>query len=122
YAGPVEVPPLEPGRPIVYGAPVPSSQTTYVVEEILVGGRPGRAVTTAGPLLTIGQALCDLSFADDPGMASRHCELSPTPAAARLKDLSGGLGTYLRISGERTLNPGDRVRIGDQVIQIELIP
>lgn len=121
YVGPAEAPQIVPGRPVVYGAPVPSSQTIYVVEEILVGGRPGRAVTTAGPLLTIGQALCDLSFTDDPGMATRHCELSPTPQGALLRDLSGGLGTYVRISGERPLNPGDRIRIGDQVLQVEVV-
>jgi predicted component of type VI protein secretion system len=109
------------GRPHVYGAPVPLGQAVYGVEEILVGGRAGRAVVTAAPLLTLGQANCDLSFPGDEGLAGRHCELTPTPTGALLRDLSGGLGTYIRLpSGlERPLRPGDRVRLGQHVLQVE---
>ncbi len=109
------------GRPHVYGAPVPLGQAVYGVEEVLVGGRAGRAVVTAAPLLTIGQANCDLSFPGDEGLAGRHCELSPTPTGALLRDLSGGLGTYVRLAAgvERPLRPGDRVRLGQHVLQVE---
>lgn len=119
FTGPLTAAPPTPGAPLVYGAPVPSGHIIYGVEEWLVGGRPGRAVVTGGPLLTIGQSLCDLSYARDEDMATRHCELSPTPRGATLRDLSGGLGTYVRLSGERALNFGDRVRIGEQVLQVE---
>ncbi|QSQ15073.1 FHA domain-containing protein [Myxococcus landrumensis] len=117
--------PLAPvaGRPIVYGAPVPLGQAVYGVEEVIVGGRGGRAVVTAAPLLTLGQANCDLSFPGDEGLAGRHCELSPTPTGALLRDLSGGLGTYVRIPAgeERPLRPGDRVRLGQHVVQVETL-
>lgn len=111
------------GRPIVYGAPLPAGQALHGVEEILVGGRGGRAVVTAGPLLTIGQGACDLSFPTDEGLASRHCELSFASGQALLRDLSGGLGTYVRIPplSEKPLRPGDRVRIGQHVVQIEAL-
>lgn len=119
YTGTIEPTPPPLGRPVVYGSPLP--QTLYLVEEILVGGRAGRAVVTHGPLLTIGQSLCDLAYPGDDSLAARHCEVSPSPAGALLRDLSGGLGTYVHLSGgERALNPGDRVRIGDQVLQVEL--
>ncbi|MCY1014447.1 FHA domain-containing protein [Pyxidicoccus sp. MSG2] len=121
YTGRLE--PVAPvaGRPHVYGAPVPLGQAVYGVEEVLVGGRAGRAVVTAAPLLTIGQANCDLSFPGDEGLAGRHCELSPTPTGALLRDLSGGLGTYVRLAAgvERPLRPGDRVRLGQHVLQVE---
>jgi pSer/pThr/pTyr-binding forkhead associated (FHA) protein len=120
YAGTLEPVPPVTGRPVVYGAPLP--QALYLVEELLVGGRAGRAVVTHGPLLTIGQSLCDLSFPGEEGLAPRHCELTPTPAGAMLRDLSGGLGTYVHLAGgERALNPGDRVRIGDQILQVEIV-
>jgi hypothetical protein len=40
-----------------------------------------------------------------------------------LRDLSGGLGTYVRIppATERPLRSGDRVRIGQHVFQVELL-
>jgi hypothetical protein len=123
FSGRIEIPVAQPGQPVVYGAPVPLGQTIYAVEEIMVGGRAGRAVVSAAALLTIGQAHCDLSYPQDEGMASRHCELSPTPSGAMLRDLSGGLGTYVRLAPgtERPLRPGDRVRIGQHLFQVELL-
>ncbi|MBM7117507.1 FHA domain-containing protein [Archangium primigenium] len=123
FLGKLDAPPPLAGRPIVYGAPVPPGQGVYGVEEVLVGGRSGRAVVTSAPLLTIGQANCDFCYAQEEGLAGRHCELSFTPTGAQLRDLSGGLGTYVRIpSGvEKALRPGDRVRMGQHVVQVELM-
>ncbi|WP_267968999.1 FHA domain-containing protein [Myxococcus stipitatus] len=123
FTGRLEIPAPAAGRPIIYGAPVPLGQAVYGVEEVIVGGRGGRAVVTAAPLLTLGQAHCDLSFPGDEGLAGRHCELSPTPTGALLRDLSGGLGTYVRIPAgeERPLRPGDRVRLGQHVLQVETL-
>jgi len=123
FTGRLESQPPVSGRPAIYGAPVPLGQAVYGVEEILVGGRAGRAVMTAAPLLTIGLAHCDLSFPGDEGLAGRHCELSPTPTGALLRDLSGGLGTYVRLTSgvERPLRPGDRVRLGQHVVQVEAL-
>jgi pSer/pThr/pTyr-binding forkhead associated (FHA) protein len=123
FSGRIEIPIAQPGQPVVYGAPVPLGQAIYTVEEILVGGRAGRAVVAATALLTIGQAHCDFSFPQDEGLAGRHCELSPTPTGAMLRDLSGGLGTYVRIppATERMLRSGDRVRIGQHVFQVEML-
>lgn len=123
YTGSVEPVPAQPGRPVVYGAPVPAAQAMFGVEELLVGGRPGRAILTASPLLTIGSSKCDLSYPSEEGLAPRHCELSPQPPGAMLRDLSGGLGTYVRIAPatDRVLTPGDRVRVGEQILQVEAI-
>lgn len=122
FAGALAMPPpAAPGRVLVYGAPIPPTQEHYAVEEILLGGRPGRTVITAGPILTIGQGKCDLSFPSDDGMAPRHCELSPMPGGAMIRDLSGGLGTFVRVQHERVLKAGDRVRIGQQTLQVEVL-
>jgi pSer/pThr/pTyr-binding forkhead associated (FHA) protein len=104
---------------LVYGAPLPNGQTHYAIEEVLLGDRPGRCKLTPGPVFTIGQGHCDFSYPNDEGMAQRHCELAPLPVGALLRDLSGGLGTYVRISGERPLKVGDRIRIGQQTLQVE---
>lgn len=118
---------LEPQPPwnrvdvLVYGAPLPHSQVHYAIEEVLLGDRPGRCVITPGPVLTIGQGRCDLSYPGDEGLAPRHCEIAPMPTGAMIRDLSGGLGTYVRIHRERALKPGDRLRIGQQTIQVDLL-
>jgi pSer/pThr/pTyr-binding forkhead associated (FHA) protein len=123
FIGKLDAPPPIAGRPIVYGAPVPPGQGVYGVEEVLVGGRGGRTVVTSAPLLTIGQANCDFCYAQEEGLAGRHCELSFTAAGAQLRDLSGGLGTYVRIpSGvDRPLRSGDRVRLGQHVVQVDVM-
>ncbi len=123
FLGKLEAPPPLAGRPIVYGAPVPPGQGVYGVEEVLVGGRSGRTVVTSAPLLTIGQANCDFCYPQEEGLANRHCELSFTPLGAQLRDLSGGLGTYVRIPPlmDRPLRAGDRVRLGQHLVQVELV-
>ncbi|MBX5484389.1 MAG: FHA domain-containing protein, partial [Myxococcaceae bacterium] len=124
FLGPLPPPPAPiPGRPLTYGAPVPQSQALYALEEVLVGGRSGRTAISGGPLITIGQHHCDLSYPGDETLAARHCELSPNGNTATLRDLSGGLGTWVRIAPgmERPLNPGDRFRVGQQVLQVEAV-
>lgn len=123
FLGKIEAPPPLAGRPTVYGAPVPPGQGVYGVEEVLVGGRSGRTIVTSAPLLTIGQANCDFSYPQEEGMAGRHCELSFVPAGAQLRDLSGGLGTYVRIASgvDRPLRAGDWVRLGQHIVQVEAV-
>lgn len=121
YVGPLLSRATEPGKPRVYGAPVPQAGGLWGIEEVLVGLRPGRAVVTAQPTLTLGSSGADLVFAPDPQLAPRHCELNPAPQGAILRDLSGGLGTFVRIGPqERPLKQGDRVRIGQQTLFVEL--
>ncbi|MBL8924042.1 MAG: FHA domain-containing protein [Myxococcaceae bacterium] len=106
---------------LVYGAPVPNGVVHYSIEEVLLGDRAGRCVITPGPVLTIGQGRCDFSFPSDEGLAPRHCEVAPLPTGAMIRDLSGGLGTFVRITQERALKAGDRIRIGQQTLQVELL-
>jgi len=120
YVGPLLPRAAEPGKPRTYGAPVPQAGGLWGLEEILVGVRPGRAVVTAQPSLTLGSSGADLVFPPDVQLAARHCEISPAPQGAVLRDLSGGLGTFVRLAQERPLKQGDRVRIGQQTLTVEL--
>jgi len=122
YLGHLQLPPAPAaGKPRVYGAPLPQGQALYAVEEVIVGGRSGKAAISGAPLLTIGQVNCDLSFPQDDDLASRHCELAPVGQGAVLRDLSGVLGTFVRITPgtDRQLKTGDRIRVGQQILQVE---
>jgi pSer/pThr/pTyr-binding forkhead associated (FHA) protein len=123
YLGPLPRASVPPGQPVPYGAPVVPNQALYGLEEVLVGGRAGREVISSAPLLTIGRQSCDFTFPEEPGLAPRHCEVSPmADGSAILRDLSGGLGTFVRLPAglERPLGVGDRFRLGQEVIQVEL--
>lgn len=106
---------------LVYGSTVPNSQVHYAVEEVLVGDRGGRCLLSPGPVLTVGQGRCDFSYPSDEGLAPRHCELAPLPDGVMIRDLSGGLGTYVRVQEERALKAGDRIRVGQQTLQVEAL-
>ncbi len=106
---------------LVYGAGLPNNQVHYIVEEVLLGDRGGRCLLSPGPTLTVGQGRCDFSFPNDEGLAPRHCEISPLPDGAMIRDLSGGLGTFVRIDGERPIKAGDRLRVGQQTLQVETV-
>lgn len=105
----------------VYGAPLPQGQPPYGIEEVLVGGRTGRAVISVQPSLTVGQMNCDFCFPHDDSVATAHCEVAPCREGALLKDLSAGIGTFLRITpgADRAMNVGDQIRIGQQILQVE---
>jgi hypothetical protein len=120
FRGPIDAASPSPG-PRPYGVPAPPGPEVYAIEEILVGGRPGRVVVGARPVLTVGQMDCDLCFPADEDLAGRHCELTPTAKGAILRDLSGGLGTLARIPAGtvQALSPGDRFRVGQHVLRVE---
>jgi pSer/pThr/pTyr-binding forkhead associated (FHA) protein len=122
YLGAIASPATAPSEVIIYGAPVPEGSQLYAVEELLAGGRSGRA-TLSGQPVTIGRLDCDLSFPGDEGLALRHCELAPSAPGAILRDLSAGLGTFVRLAPgvERVLKAGDQVRIGQAVLLLESV-
>jgi pSer/pThr/pTyr-binding forkhead associated (FHA) protein len=121
FQGLLSPPHPDPSKPRAYGVPLPSQGVLWALEELLVGRRPGRAVATWQPLLTLGLAGCDVNFPGEPGLAPRHCELTASARGGLLRDLSGGLGTFVRVgTQERVLQAGDRVRIGDQVLLVEV--
>jgi pSer/pThr/pTyr-binding forkhead associated (FHA) protein len=119
FHGLLTPPPRDASKPRAYGVPLPPQGVLWALEEVLAGGRPGRAVATAQPLLTLGLAGCDVNFPGETGLAPRHCELTASARGGLLRDLSAGLGTFVRVAQERVLQAGDRVRIGDQVLLVE---
>ena len=122
YLGAIAIPTTTPSAATVYGAPLPEGSQLYAVEELLAGGRSGRA-TLSGQHVSIGRLDCDLSFPGDEGLALRHCEVAPTPQGAILRDLSAGLGTFVRLAPgvERAVKVGDQLRIGQAVLLLESI-
>lgn len=123
YCGSTPAPgPALPGQVLVYGAPFPGPGPVFRFEEVLLGGRSGRAVVSGASQTTFGQSGCDWNFPQDEAIAPKHAEVSTTAAAAVLRDLSGGLGVFVRVQTERALKQGDRLRMGQQTLQVELLP
>jgi pSer/pThr/pTyr-binding forkhead associated (FHA) protein len=118
FLGPMVTPPST--GPVPYGSPVPPG-AIFSLEDLYEGARPGRACSRPGPVLSVGRLGCDLNFPNDPLVQPRHCEVVVDAMGALLRDLGTPDGTFVRLApgGERSLGPGDVVRMGTQVLRIE---
>jgi hypothetical protein len=104
------------------GAPRPPSPTV-VIEELLEGGVTGRVYVRGGGSITIGRSGCAVNLGDDPDISQAHAELVVDSAGgARLKDLGSAHGTFIRIPphAERELHDGDWLRLGREVLRVEV--
>jgi pSer/pThr/pTyr-binding forkhead associated (FHA) protein len=123
FAGPLPQPPAPPGDGTRrLGAPRPE-QAAVLVEEWLEGGVGGRAYLRTGPSITIGRAGCSINLGDDPYLSQAHAEiLVDAEGTAKLRDLGASNGTFVRLppGSERELHDGDAVRLGREVLRVEV--
>lgn len=73
-----------------------------------------------GDEAVLGREEGDLVFRDDAFMSRRHAAVRWDGNTARLIDLGSSNGTFVRIPGPTTIRHGDHVRMGDQLLRIEL--
>lgn len=122
FEGPVELPAPDPSLPLV-GAPRPQAAAVRVVE-VLAGGKTGRTCHRAGPSLTIGRSGCEMNFPGDALLAARHAEIRVAEdGSAVLADLGQApTGVLLRVppQGERPVQGGDLLQVGEQQLRIEI--
>jgi pSer/pThr/pTyr-binding forkhead associated (FHA) protein len=72
------------------------------------------------PELVLGREEGDVTFPDDEFMSRRHAAVKRTGPRARLEDLNSSNGTFLRLRGDREVKAGDVLRLGDQLLRLEL--
>jgi pSer/pThr/pTyr-binding forkhead associated (FHA) protein len=72
--------------------------------------------------IVLGREEGDIVFRDDAFMSRRHAAitLDARRGVASITDLGSSNGTFVRISGPTTLKHGDHVRLGDQLLRVEL--
>ncbi len=68
----------------------------------------------------LGREEGDLVFSDDEFMSRRHAAVRKVGAKVRLEDLGSSNGTFVRVRRERTLQSGDVLRLGDQLLRFEV--
>jgi pSer/pThr/pTyr-binding forkhead associated (FHA) protein len=73
-----------------------------------------------GEETVLGREEGDIVFRDDAFMSRRHAAVTWDGKRAQITDLGSSNGTFVRISGPTTLKHGDHVRMGDQLLRIEL--
>ncbi len=69
--------------------------------------------------LVIGREQGDIVFSDDEFMSRRHALLQFRGSRATLSDQGSSNGTYIRIAGAHALEPGQMIRLGDELLRFE---
>jgi len=74
----------------------------------------------AGEEIVLGREEGDIVFRDDAFMSRRHAAVTWDGKRAQITDLGSSNGTFVRLTGPTALKHGDHVRLGDQLLRIEL--
>ena len=74
----------------------------------------------AGDEVVLGREEGDLVFRDDAFLSRRHAAVTWDGKRALLTDLGSSNGTFVRIAAAAVLKHADHVRMGDQLLRIEL--
>lgn len=74
----------------------------------------------AGEETVLGREEGDIVFRDDAFMSRRHAAITWDGKRALITDLGSSNGTFVRLSGSTALRHGDHVRMGDQLLRLEL--
>ncbi|HEY0195064.1 MAG TPA: FHA domain-containing protein [Kofleriaceae bacterium] len=70
--------------------------------------------------VVLGREEGEIVFRDDAFMSRRHAALTWNGKVAQVIDLGSSNGTFIRITGPTPLKHGDHVRMGDQLLRLEL--
>jgi pSer/pThr/pTyr-binding forkhead associated (FHA) protein len=73
-----------------------------------------------GEEIVLGREEGDIVFRDDAFMSRRHAAVTWDGKRSQITDLGSSNGTFVRITGPTALKQGDHVRLGDQLLRIEL--
>jgi pSer/pThr/pTyr-binding forkhead associated (FHA) protein len=74
----------------------------------------------AGDEIVLGREEGDIVFRDDAFLSRRHAAVTWDGKRAQITDLGSSNGTFVRVTGPTALKHGDHVRMGDQLLRIEL--
>ncbi|MBN1888085.1 MAG: FHA domain-containing protein [Thermoflexales bacterium] len=83
------------------------------------GPGAGQAIEAQQPVLTIGRSRENDLHVDDPQISRHHARLIQQGTAYVLEDLGSTNGTFVnnqRLSAPATIQPGDMIRLGNNVL------
>jgi hypothetical protein len=83
------------------------------------GPRAGQAFDLNKPVITIGREAGNDVVLEDPQVSRHHARLTLQAGGYVVEDLGSTNGTFIneqRVMGPRPANPGDQLRLGDNVV------
>jgi pSer/pThr/pTyr-binding forkhead associated (FHA) protein len=71
--------------------------------------------------VVLGREQGDIVFSDDEFMSRRHCAVRFRGGVYEIEDLGSSNGSFVRLRAQHTLNPGEMIRLGDELLRFELL-
>ena len=120
---PPGVPPLERAPSGLSPAPPAASPTEPAARLVVIGqdGTPGREYPLIGDQIDIGREEGEIRLPNDPYVSPRHARLHRREGRLAIQDLDSLNGVYVRLRGPETLQDGDLVLIGLEVLRFEVV-
>lgn len=109
--------PLEDGTEIM-GSPNPGYWGKLTV--IIGKDVDGSAFPLLGDSVTLGRERGDINFPDDGYVSGLHARVSTRNGKVYLADLGSSNGTFIRVNGQRQLEDGSFVLLGQQLFRLNL--
>lgn len=106
--------------PEVFGTPLPAPHLH--ITQLLLGGLPGRVVSTDRDVLTVGREGCDLSFPQDRFLSGRHlrCEML-SDGTIQIVDVGSLNGTFVRCENlPYRIEKGDELLVGQMLFRADI--
>ncbi len=100
-----------------WGSPEPGSRLRLV--QLLEGGGVGDVFPLRRGDNALGRDAGDLVFPADRYVSARHALLEVSGDAVTIVDVGSSNGTFVRISGETELAPGDQLLVGAQLLRVD---
>ncbi len=91
------------------------------VVQTLRGGDTGIGFCSSTGTVRMGREGNDINFGDDPFISGHHAQLAWENGRLMLTDLGSKNGTFTRVAGERSLDHGDYVFMGQQLLRVEIV-
>ena len=111
-----ETPPVRPASP---GA---SAAQALKLVPIRHDGQAGVSLPVGAGGIVCGRTEGELRFEQDGTVSPRHARFTTRPGGVEVEDLGSLNGTFVRVRSARPLVAGDEVRLGRQLLRLELMP
>ena len=115
-----------PSSPRMPAAPGPEAAAPPAAAPRLVlvrhDGLPGTTHTLDREVTVCGRRDGDLLLPEDGSVSPRHAAITVREGRIRVEDLGSSSGTFLRLRTPRSLNFGDEIRLGRQLLRLEPMP
>lgn len=98
----------------------PHRPCSFKLIQILRGGDIGMIYRAAGDEVTMGREENDINFPDDPYISGRHAAVKAEGVDYFLKDTGSKNGTFYLLEQPQTLEHGDYVFLGQQLLRVEI--